>query len=535
MTQNSKEPGPADFPAGLSVCLSGRTRADVLQLIRSMRETRPVRKTFPINAMLEGRRVLVVGGGRVGQRKVELLLESGAEVVLVCPQCVAELADLARAGRIRYDARRFEDGDVSECTLVFACTDDKHVNRHILEVAQSARIPCCCADGNWPDGDFVTPAIIRSGDVLIAVSTSGRSCRQSRLIKDNLRKHLDSIESSDLLVLGTSHEYLSASERMPYHLLPRERETVGEMIRQVWGVHEFLILNTCNRIEVVAAISKEAGTSGIMRRLLRFDQLRPDLYYMKRGFDAFSHLCLVTAGMDSQTPGEFHVVSQMKDAVDEAITHGWAGAIIRELCDAALHVSKDVRHAIEPLLSIAEIEEVALNYLDTQLPILAEKCVLVIGTGVVGQGVLSELQKRGCRCICAYHRNKPVLSAEQIGRVEVVQIDTIPEVLPRCDAVVSAVDVQTPVIQMEIHRALLKPEGVVLLDLGMPRNIDPAFDACGGKIHVTDLDLLKQWYRTANGTLDQVSKICDAVMAEHRDIYERIRRSIQGEGPAPQD
>jgi glutamyl-tRNA reductase len=478
--------------------------------------------------MLEGRLVLVVGGGRVGQRKVELLLDSGAEVTLVCPLCVDELAALARSGAIRYEPRLFVDEDVAGCALVFACTDDKHVNRHVLDIAKAFKVPCCCADGNWPDGDFVTPAIIRSDDVLIAVSTSGKSCRQSRLIKDNLRKHLDSIQSSDLLVLGTSHDYLNSEERAPFHLLQREREALGEMIRQVWGVHEFFILNTCNRIEVVAAVSKEAGTSGILLRLLRFDQLRPDLYYLKHGFDAFVHICQVAAGMGSQIPGEFHVVAQLKEAVDEAVTRGWAGAIIRELCDAALHVSKDIRHEVGPLLDVAEIEDVGLRYLDAEVPDLAARRVLVIGTGMVGQGLVAGLLKRGCRCVWAYYRNAPALTVEGAKRVEVVQLDALDRVLPEADVIVSAVDAQAPVVSLSAHGRLLSPRGVVLLDLGMPRNIDPAFDHCGGAVRVADLDSLKRWYRSANGTLDKVLEVCDAILNEHREIYERMRRSIQG-------
>ena len=479
--------------------------------------------------MLEGRRVVVVGGGRVGQRKVELLLDAGADVTLVCPVCVDELTALARAGRIHHVCRPFQDSDVTAHVLVFACTDDKHVNRHILEVAQAARVPCCCADGNWADGDFVTPAILRTGDALIAVSTSGKSCRQSRLIKDNLRKHLDSIESSDLLVLGTSHEFLSAEERAPYHLAIRERELLGGMIRQIWGVHEFFILNTCNRIEIVAAVSQEASTCGILRRLMRLDQLRPDLYYMKHGFDAFSHLCLVTAGMDSQTPGESHVVSQMKDAVDEAVTFGWAGSIIRELADAALHVSKDIHQEIDPLMDIAEIEEVALRYLGHSLPDLPQRRVLVIGSGQVGQGLVKGLLKRGCACDWAYFRNTPVLSEENARRVRVVQLGHLHEVLPHDDAIVSAVDVREPVVTAAAHGACLKPDGVVMVDLGMPRNIDPAFDRCGGAIRVADLDALKHWYRSATGMLDKILEACREILSEHRDIYERMRRSIQGD------
>jgi len=507
--------------------------------------------------------VLVVGGGRVGQRKVELLLDADADVVLVCPSCVAELAQLARERRITHHARKFETADVRGSVLIFACTDDKHVNRHILEIAQAVRVPCCCADGNWSDGDFVTPAIIRSGEVLIAVSTSGKSCLQSRLIKDNFRKHLDSIESSDLLVLGTSHEYMSSEERAPYHLLLREREKLGEMIRQIWGVHEFFILNTCNRIEIVAAVSKEASTSGILRRLLRFDALRPDLYYMKQGFEAFAHLCHVAAGMDSQTPGEVHIVAQLKDAIEEAMTCGWSGSILRGLCDSVLRVSKDIRQAVEPLLDVVEIEDVALRYLDemrvpfslttkdtkgctkdTKSPTHVNpvnpvnpvknfapwgKTVLVIGTGVVGKGLIAGLLARHCSCIWAYHRNIPHIDEQHAPHIEMVQLGELGRVLPRADVVISAVNVQEPVVTAERHAGSLKASGVVLVDLGMPHNIATALHAPDAQRHLVGLDTLKHWARAANAAQAHVSEVCANVIATHRDSYERIRKSMQGE------
>ena len=487
------------------------------------RDFRPVRKTFPVNTLIEGRRVLVVGGGRVGQRKIELLLDADAHIVLVCPDCVNELVQLADAGRITYQARRFEVADIEGASLVFACTDDKHVNRQILELSKQAKVPCCCADGNWPDGDFVTPAIIRAGEVLIAVSTSGRSCVQSRLIKDNLRKHLDSIESSDLLVLGTSHAYLGTAERAPYHLLLREREELGDMIRQVWGVHEFLILNTCNRIEIIAAISKEVGTCGILRRLMRFDQLRSDLYYMKHGFEAFAHVCKVTAGMDSQVPGEVHVVAQLKDAIDEAVTRGWAGSLIRGLCDSALRVSKDVRAGMGNLLDVSEIEDVALRYLDAKS--LSQGTALVIGSGVVGRGAIKGLLERNVKCIWAYHANKP----EAPEGVRVVQLDKLSDVLPEADIVISAVNAQFPVVTAAAHKSVLNSQGTFFVDVGIPRNIDPAFDACGGNIRVADLDELKRWFREQNGSLDKANTICDRVLDANRESYERIIKSLRGE------
>jgi len=478
--------------------------------------------------MLEGRKVLVVGGGRVGQRKVELLLDSGASVTLVCPDCVPELIHLKNTSQIDYLPRLFEDKDLDGVALVFACTDNKHVNRHVLDVAKISKVPCCCADGNWPDGDFVTPAILRTGKVLMSVSTSGKSCRQSRLIKDNLSKHLNSIESSDLLVLGTSHEMISMEERAPFHLLLREREAMGAMISQVWGVHEFLILNTCNRIELVAAISRDITTSGILRRLLGFDKLRPDLYYLKFGYEAFEHICKVTAGIDSQTPGEYHVVSQVKDAVEEATARGWSGSIIRELCDTSLKVSKDIRHKIAPLLDIVEIEEVCIRYIDQVMDDLSDKKVLVAGTGMVGKGLVDALVKRNVSCFWGYHKNVPSDFDPEL--VELVQFDHLSEVLPLADIVISAVDVESPLINVAQHLGCIRTDSIVtMIDLGMPRNIDPELGRLCNHVQVVDLDILKTWYRKTSGTLDQVMEICAAITEENRGNYERIRNSMHGE------
>lgn len=478
--------------------------------------------------MLEGRKVLVVGGGRVGQRKVELLLDAGASVTLVCPNSVHELTELRDAAQITHHARLFEDHDLQGATLVFACTDDKHVNRHILEVANAMGIFCCCADGNWPDGDFVTPAILRTGKLLLSVSTSGKSCRQARLVKDNLRKHLNSIESSDLLVLGTSHETIGQEGRAAYHLLLREREAIGAMISQVWGVHEFFILNTCNRIELVAAIAKEATTSGILRRLMGFDHLLPDLYYRKFGYEAFAHVCEVTSGISSQTPGEFHVVSQVKDAVAEAAARGWSGSIIRELCDTALKVSKEVRRQVAPLLDIAEIEEVCIRFVDEHIERLSEKQVLVAGAGMVGKGLIKAFVKRGVRCLWGYHENIPQVYAPEL--VEIFPFTQLPAALAKADLVVSAVDVESPLIAAEQHLECFKRDSpVTMIDLGMPRNIDPQLGRSLENLKIVDLDGLKHWYRANTGALEQVREICAAITEAHRDNYEHIRDSMQGE------
>ena len=95
---------------------------------------------MPLNLILDGRPVLVVGGGQVGRRKVMSLLDAGASVELVCPDAVDALAELASAGRLAWTRRAWRAGDAAGHLLVFACTDDKHVNRAILDDARAAHV-----------------------------------------------------------------------------------------------------------------------------------------------------------------------------------------------------------------------------------------------------------------------------------------------------------------------------------------------------------------------------------------------------------
>lgn len=485
-----------------------------------MRSTQPVRKTFPVSMLLEGKKAIVAGGGKVGARKVELLLDAGCTILVVAPFLCDELAALVAEGRICHLAREFRPGDEAGASICFACTNDRAVNRGVLAAAHAADIICCCADGNWPDGDFVTPAIIRSGDLTFSISTGGKSCRQARLIKDSMQRHLASVAGVDLTVIGTGHECLPSRQRAPFHLNFPERRRIGEMIRRINGVGEFMLLNTCNRIELAAAVSEEVVQSGVLERLLRFDTLGGGEYYVKRGFEAFAHLCSVTAGMDSQMPGEFHVVSQVKDALDEACTFGWGASVMREWADAAFHVSKDIRHAIGSLLEVEEIEEVALRFADHASSMTRGRAALVLGTGVLGRGLVRGLVERGFECHWAYHRNRPDcgMGANVIG------LDSIDGVLPGCGLVVSALAAPEPVVTAECHRRLLSEQGVLMIDLGMPRNLDPELG--GGNIRLADLDVLKQWHRSMNGSLGQARKICQQVLEEHRSIYERMRSGM---------
>ena len=476
------------------------------------RTERPRRQTVPLNLILDGRPVLVVGGGQVGRRKVLSLLDAGASVELVCPDAVDALAELATAGRIAWTRREWRAGDAAGHMLVFACTDDKHVNRAVLDDARAAHVPCCCADLNWADGDFTTPATVRVGDLAVAVSTSGQDCAAARDAKNEIAALLGDRTPPELIVLGTSDALLPSRKRAPYHLPSEERMAVGRLVARVRGVREFFILNTCNRVELVVRAAPDPDTIALLRRLTGFDRLADEEQFVFRGFEAFRHLVRVTAGLESSLLGENHIVSQMKDALDEAAANGWSGPSIRRAGAEVMRVAKVVRHEVEGLLHVAEIDQVAVRYLNVHGGLDAKAHVLVIGTGMVGTGAVEALARTGAQVTWAYHRRVPDVGRFGDHAPTVVSMDGLPDALAAADIVLSAVDSAQPVVTADM-RSAVADRNVLFVDLGVPRNIDPFYDDWGHGVTVADLDALKLWHRVKTGTLNEVRARADAVIA----------------------
>lgn len=127
---------------------------------------------YPILLNLKGRTCIVIGGGAVAARKVQGLLEAGAVVKVISPKLVPELSGMAETGRIRYMAKAYADGDLEGASLVFAATDRPEVNASVVSEANRRGIPANAADGS-PGGDFIVPAVLRRGDLVLTASASG--------------------------------------------------------------------------------------------------------------------------------------------------------------------------------------------------------------------------------------------------------------------------------------------------------------------------------------------------------------------------
>ena len=139
---------------------------------------------YPSGLRLRGRRVLVVGGGHVAQRRIPRLIASGADVVVVSPVTTPAVEGLAGAGEITWHERGFTDGDTADAWYVIAATDDEAVNERVSAECEAQRVFCVRAD-DATRATAWTPAVGRHAGVTVAV-LANREPRKSAAIRDGI-------------------------------------------------------------------------------------------------------------------------------------------------------------------------------------------------------------------------------------------------------------------------------------------------------------------------------------------------------------
>lgn len=169
---------------------------------------------YPIALDLRGRRVLVVGGGLVAERKVQGLLAAGAAVTVVSPTLTDGLMTLVSEDRVRHAAHAWHPFDLSGFTLVFAATDDRAVNALVAGEGRRQGVWVNAAD-DPSHCDFILPAVVRRGDLVVAVTTGGRSPTLARLVREELETYLSDDYAALIEVVGEVRRELVDEQRSP--------------------------------------------------------------------------------------------------------------------------------------------------------------------------------------------------------------------------------------------------------------------------------------------------------------------------------
>src|ERR1700686_2904540 len=165
--------------------------------------------SYPIALDLRGRSVVVVGGGKVAERKVRGLLEAGASPKVVAPRIGAALRELAQGRAIRWGERTSEAAALDGALLAFAATDDGAVNAAIVEAAQARNVFVNDA-GDGARSDFTMPAVHRIGRLTFAVDTGGEAPSFAVRLRDELRAHFDERYARAAKTLANARTYVTS-------------------------------------------------------------------------------------------------------------------------------------------------------------------------------------------------------------------------------------------------------------------------------------------------------------------------------------
>jgi len=170
-----------------------------------------VTSLFPMFLKLANRQCLVVGAGKVGEPKIGGLLDTGARIRVVALEASPTVREWAREGKIDLELRSFRPDDLDGTFVAVVATSSRALNERIYAEAQMRHVLCNVVD--VPDlCDFFYPAVVRRGDLQIAVSTAGQSPSLAQKIRQQLEKQFSPGYSEWVAELGTTRKLILASD-----------------------------------------------------------------------------------------------------------------------------------------------------------------------------------------------------------------------------------------------------------------------------------------------------------------------------------
>ena len=144
---------------------------------------------YPIYVELHEQPCIVIGGGKIAEGKVEGLLTAGAQVTIIAPNLTSHLHTLVEQNKVAYISRTYQHGDLADAFMVICATDQAEINHQVWQEASANRQLVNVVD-DTPRCNFIAPAILRKGDLNIAISTGGKAPALAVRLKERLQKEI---------------------------------------------------------------------------------------------------------------------------------------------------------------------------------------------------------------------------------------------------------------------------------------------------------------------------------------------------------
>jgi glutamyl-tRNA reductase len=339
-----------------------------------------------------------------------------------------------------------------------------------------------------------------------------------------------------LAVIGLSHRTAPVEIR---ERLSIPEQTMELSLRELRGDEQVLeasILSTCNRLEIYTLLRHpELGISAVGSFLSRHSglgvaELEPHLFTYHHE-EAVAHLLRVSAGLDSLVLGEGQILSQVKKMVRLGQEHRSVGPILNRLMNQAVSTGKRVRTETNlgtgavsissAAVELAQLKVGQARGLD-QLVSLEDEQVAVVGAGRMARLLLQHLAAKGCRGVVLL--NRTVQRAEQMAAdfpalpVQCRPIDDLDHCLSTCSLVFTSTAAEDPIIDAARLGPLNRRSSLMLVDIGVPRNIAADVSALSG-VQRYDVDDLQEVVNRNQEARREMAQEAEAMLAEESRLF----------------
>ena len=324
-----------------------------------------------------------------------------------------------------------------------------------------------------------------------------------------------------LAVAGVSHR--TAPLEVREQLAFRTEDIPAALVQmQARGAKEAVILSTCNRVELTAALDDSLSAESLFEWLVKerggvtLESIRPHLYIFE-GADAIRHLFRVASSLDSMIVGEPQILGQLKEAHRQARDQGTLGTLLDAVLARAFNVAKRIRSETEIGQNAVSVSYAAVELAREIFGSLNKKRVLIIGAGKMSEGAAKHLLRGGAQEILIANRtHERAEELAQLFRGEVVLYDLFPARLPEMDIVITSSAAPGYILGPEMVRRAIesrKNQPMFLIDIAVPRNIDPAVNNLEHAF-LYDIDDLQRLAERNLQARREVARQAESIVAE---------------------
>jgi glutamyl-tRNA reductase len=340
----------------------------------------------------------------------------------------------------------------------------------------------------------------------------------------------------EIVLVGLNHRTAPVQVRERVSFTVDQARRAAEELRTRGILEEALILSTCNRSEVYGVPPESDRETG--RALSAFlsafhaveaDELHPSLYH-HQDCAAVRHLFGVAAGLDSMLLGETEILGQVREAYRAAHQLGATGPVLNRLFQGALEVGKRVRTETALGARPMSVASAGVKLADQIFGKLHDRTALVLGAGIVSEQVVGQLRDRGIGKLLIMNRShdRAADMAERFGGKAVPWAEW-GTALVSPDIVVSSVSSEEPVLRREGVEQAMAARGnraLLLMDLGVPRNMDPA--AAGlYNVYLYNIDDLTEIVGQNRRARESEVPRAEAIVEEHVEKFVSWQASVE--------